>query len=298
MNRVHEQCLKIDSGTVLSQTGPKTGRVHQVHSPQPSGAPKRAHMAVSWRSPPAPYRSLARPYRGLGRPYRSVHALALASYVAGSVADAPARLALRLYALCRRPSGRIVTKCRARQHHVVALSSRVSRHSPAGQAPPYVTIQNLASQYNSLPALQPQSRYKLCIVTLLSSQPTACNTKPFCNTIPSLTSTLLQYNPVHCNTISAPLGYNIGIVLQYNPMSSPACNTLLVLQHTPQQSSKTTILQYNWTLLQYNWAVAHPVSAPTFFFFRFSSLFFLSFILLETPKKNIYIFFSFSNTSN
>ena len=32
MNQVHEQCPKIDSGTVLSQTGSKTGRVHRVHS--------------------------------------------------------------------------------------------------------------------------------------------------------------------------------------------------------------------------------------------------------------------------
>ena len=32
MNRVHEQCPKIDSGTLLSQTGSKTSRVHQVHS--------------------------------------------------------------------------------------------------------------------------------------------------------------------------------------------------------------------------------------------------------------------------
>ena len=32
MNLVHEQCLKVDSGIVLSQTGSKTGRVHQVHS--------------------------------------------------------------------------------------------------------------------------------------------------------------------------------------------------------------------------------------------------------------------------
>ena len=32
MNQVHEQCPKFDSGTVLSQTESKTGRVHQVHS--------------------------------------------------------------------------------------------------------------------------------------------------------------------------------------------------------------------------------------------------------------------------
>ena len=38
MNRVHEQRPKFDSGTVLSQTGPKIDRVHQVHSP---GQPAR-----------------------------------------------------------------------------------------------------------------------------------------------------------------------------------------------------------------------------------------------------------------
>ena len=40
MNRVHEQCPKIDSGTVLSQTGSNIGRMHQVHSPQPSSTPR------------------------------------------------------------------------------------------------------------------------------------------------------------------------------------------------------------------------------------------------------------------
>ena len=41
MNRVHEPCPKIGSGTVLSQTGPKTGRVHQVHSPSQPMRPGR-----------------------------------------------------------------------------------------------------------------------------------------------------------------------------------------------------------------------------------------------------------------
>ena len=86
MNRVHEQCLKIDSGTVLSQTGPKTGRVHQVHSPQPSGTPRRAQArahgrivalppsavsqpgpAVSWPGPTVSQCACARPCELCGR---------------------------------------------------------------------------------------------------------------------------------------------------------------------------------------------------------------------------------------
>ena len=71
MNRVHEQCPKIDSGTVLSQTGSKTGWVHQVHSllaqPAHPGAHRRAHAwpcrglqpAVSWPG--------LRPCRSIGR---------------------------------------------------------------------------------------------------------------------------------------------------------------------------------------------------------------------------------------
>ena len=46
-NQVHEQCLKICSGIVLSQTVPKTGRVHQVHSPghpaRPAHVPRALH---------------------------------------------------------------------------------------------------------------------------------------------------------------------------------------------------------------------------------------------------------------
>ena len=67
MNQVHEQCPKIDLGTVLSQTKSKTGRVRQVHSLQPSSTPRCAqarpsvrtpgrivgNLAVSWPRPPA-----------------------------------------------------------------------------------------------------------------------------------------------------------------------------------------------------------------------------------------------------
>ena len=40
MNRVHEQCPKIDSGKIPSRTGPKTGRVHRVHCLKPARAPR------------------------------------------------------------------------------------------------------------------------------------------------------------------------------------------------------------------------------------------------------------------
>ena len=63
MNRVHEQCPKIDSGTVLSQTGSKTGRVHQVHSLL---AQQHAQAARPCRAP----RLLPRAPRGPARAVR------------------------------------------------------------------------------------------------------------------------------------------------------------------------------------------------------------------------------------
>ena len=53
MNRVHEQCPKIDSGKISSRTGPKTGRVHRVHSPRLARAPS-AQAARLLRTPRAP----------------------------------------------------------------------------------------------------------------------------------------------------------------------------------------------------------------------------------------------------
>ena len=72
MNRVHEQCPKIDLGKIPSRTGPKTGRVHQVHSPGQPAAPRpraltcamvRAHARVPAcaRAPAAPAPTPARP---------------------------------------------------------------------------------------------------------------------------------------------------------------------------------------------------------------------------------------------
>ena len=54
MNRVHEQCPKIGSGTIPSQFGSKTGRVHRVHSPKPA-------RSTPGRSPSAQVAHLPRP---------------------------------------------------------------------------------------------------------------------------------------------------------------------------------------------------------------------------------------------
>ena len=91
----------------------------------------------------------------------------------------------------------------------LASLRRVARHSPAGQAP-YVTIQPVALQYISLPALQPQSRYKLCIVTRPSAQPTSppsqCSLL-YCDTILN--------NLFPCNTNQAIQGAVVTIQCLY-----------------------------------------------------------------------------------
>ena len=133
MNIVHEQCSKSDSGTVLSpKTGSKTDWVHQVHSlltqqhtQVSAGAPRRARVAVSQ---PAQSRVVA---------------------VAPTVSQARRPCCSARAAVSQRKGCRVA----AREQ---ASLRRVARHSPAGQAP-YATIQNLALQYISLPALQPQS---------------------------------------------------------------------------------------------------------------------------------------------
>ena len=63
MNWVHEQCPKIDSRTVLSQTRPKTGRVHRVHSLGQPVRPGRARPAPLACLPCACALPAARPCR-------------------------------------------------------------------------------------------------------------------------------------------------------------------------------------------------------------------------------------------
>ena len=52
MNRVHEQCPKIDSRIVLSKTGSKTGRVHLPHPAPACREPALCARSPSARAPP------------------------------------------------------------------------------------------------------------------------------------------------------------------------------------------------------------------------------------------------------
>ena len=76
MNRVHEQCPKIDSGTLPSQNGSKKkGRVHRVHSPRPGREP-RPRAQRPGRAPaaqPALPRALRARPRLLPRPAHLQH---------------------------------------------------------------------------------------------------------------------------------------------------------------------------------------------------------------------------------
>ena len=75
MNRVHEQCSKIDSGKIPSRTGPKTGRVHRVHSPRPAQAlkPRAQRQGRTPRAPSPP--PAARPALAARAPAARAHLL-------------------------------------------------------------------------------------------------------------------------------------------------------------------------------------------------------------------------------
>ena len=88
MNRVHEQCPKIDSGTVPSQTGPKPGRVHQVHSPgqpaRPAPRPRACRSIAAsperrCRAPAAPSRPTPRANMPPAHPARAQRPTTLCS---------------------------------------------------------------------------------------------------------------------------------------------------------------------------------------------------------------------------
>ena len=110
------------------------------------------------------------------------------------VAVAPGRVARR--------DGRVVAECCARQRCVAARKRAslrcVARHSPASQAP-YVTIQNLALQYNSLPvSLAAYISFPSCnILSVLQYTTNLLHT--YCNT----NLCVLQYYPAHQASISA-----------------------------------------------------------------------------------------------
>ena len=190
MNSVHEPGPNGDSQTSPSRKTKPGARAPnwpswhaQVRTGTPRSAHGRARAAVSW---PGPGRVVARD--------RSYHGRL--SAVSWCVRALLCPMPLRRGA---RRDGRVVVECCAHQRRVAARKRaslrRVVRHFPDGQAP-YVTIQNLALQYNSLPTLQPQSRYKLCIVTRPSAQSTFLSH----NTSSVLRYTFCLAYPACCNT--------------------------------------------------------------------------------------------------
>ena len=159
MNQVHKQCSKIDSRTVLSQTGSKTGRMHQVHSPQPSSPPRPRGQRLC-RAP----RKFARaPKALLQRP------VALAP---GHVA-APSAVSLRPAA--RMPSTCpccIATWLAVSRACLMILVLQYTSTAPVIQPSPpslqynYVycnTMTNITTHFQPL-ALQFQSQYNTCMV--------------------------------------------------------------------------------------------------------------------------------------
>ena len=119
MNRVHEQCPKVDSGKIPSQIGSKTGRVHRVHSPRRAHTPSPRTQRPGC-APAAPCRACtpvlpaharlrlpaalrAVPHSSARAPYRPAHLSAHAP--APSVACAPAQrlraVSWPSWALCR-----------------------------------------------------------------------------------------------------------------------------------------------------------------------------------------------------
>ena len=122
MSRVHEQCKKIDSGTVLSQTRSKQAECTKCRACWPAARPSahRPRMATRvrpchgwvWSGPPAVSQPPPPPPPPPPR-------------LCVSLSRAPAGLTLRL---------RVVRALRARLCRVVAWLA-VSRHSPATYCP-------------------------------------------------------------------------------------------------------------------------------------------------------------------
>ena len=187
MNRVHEQCPKIDSGKIPSRTGLKTGRVHRVHCPKPARAP-RPRAQLPGRARPAPVPRLSRALRPAPR-------------------LPPAPLAQRPHARAARlPSAPTHARLRAPR-----APSACPTPQRAQQPSPLLTIQFflycdifffLPSQaYNT-------TRYNPLYLDLLLQQPTCfdkplyCNTmKPYCITTQPSTSFIICNTKLYCNTI-------------------------------------------------------------------------------------------------
>ena len=141
MNRVHEQCPKIDSEIVLSQTGPKTGRLHSpwparapsaqaARLPRPRRAPLLASHAVAARPSPAPAACAprARPRRARApatRPARLLRA-PRACCAPHAPAARPKRLLRAPRACCHLPHAPAAT-CPARPSRVLLTQPLVQR---------------------------------------------------------------------------------------------------------------------------------------------------------------------------
>ena len=211
MNRVHEQCPKIDSGKIPSRIGPKTGLVHQVHSP---GQPARPG-----RTPAAPCRAPATacPARGQHPHARAACACCLPPArpaSAGAVAHVPACLRAPAPALLRTPPAASPSPTPSAPMRAPAAFSAVSwpvlRHSPAAHC---------SNCHNTIFVL----RYKLPAAKPPAIQ--SCNTtepsslqykKLYCNIVSKPTTPILQYNPSLNQPPSSQLGCNTNLVLQYN----------------------------------------------------------------------------------
>ena len=206
MNRVHAQCPKIDSGTVLSQTGSKTGRVHQVHSPQPSSTPKpRAQRPCNGPRVPLPrFHQRARLRARL-----SCRNALLLLRLAVSQRPAP----------CRRPSSRA-------PHALVPTPQRLPAR-PARQA----SLPNAVSwpdwpcrgpmSRHSPTALLPQSRYKILYHDILPSSLHITIQFILQHNFPHSVTASITIQKLYCNTISTAFSPSLlSLAIQSQP-----CNT-------------------------------------------------------------------------
>ena len=193
MNRVHEQCPKIDSGTIPSQNGSKIGRVHRVHNPQPACAPLP-------RTPCAPAEPCCAPPRLPSVLLPCAPRLPVtAPQPASARPPAPARLPMpvRLPRPVRLPPASHARPARSRVCSPLpperpSARLRLLRAWPCRNAQRRITAPSYArpalAHAVSRPRPSPSSQYSLyCNTNLLP-------TKLYCNTVSSAAKLpLLQY---------------------------------------------------------------------------------------------------------
>ena len=196
MNRVHEQCPKIDSGTVPSQTGQKTGKVHRMHSPDQPARPCSAPIA-----PPA---CLLSPAPRSHAPVPCVPAPRVPARPLAQLPVAPARVPHARLPRLRAPR----VSCLTSRAHAPLLRAQL----PASCRPvPWTPSQRPATLTASVTI---QNLYR----DTVSSQPLLFYIAMHIDALHSA----LQYNPA-----SKPPSSFIAIqshLSQYN-FSLPACNT-------------------------------------------------------------------------